>query len=190
VVEKLPQATDDPLIFISQLVRGRRGMGALRGRPALAAVLLLLLSGGAFAVTHQVRVDDDRAGEIVKGLLHNIYRGFDFRDEGTIYDILDRSVAGDLLTRIYLETRRSLELASQGGARAKVKEIELLKVASTDLGGERGFEARCTWNVAGSVGHWGHIHRRTNQYEAEFTVRPVDGRWKITDMEVLQEERL
>ena len=141
-------------------------------------------------MTHRARVDDERAGEVVRGLLHNVYRAFDFREEEAIYDILDRSVAGDLLTQIYLETRRGLELQSQGGARAKVKKIELLEIASKDLGGERGFEARCTWNVSGSVGHWGHIHQRTNQYEADFEIRPVDGRWKITGMEILLEERI
>ena len=43
---------------------------------------------------------------------------------------------------------------------------------------------------AGSVGHWGHIHTRTNQYEAELTIQPVDGSWRVTDLEILLEERL
>ena len=30
----------------------------------------------------------------------------------------------------------------------------------------------------GSVGHWGYIHIRKNQYEANITVEPVDGTWK------------
>ena len=48
-----------------------------------------------------------------------------------------------------------------------------------------------TWNVAGSVGHWGHVHQRQqNQYQARFVVNAVDGLWKITDLELLQEERL
>ena len=135
-------------------------------------------------------MSDERADELVGSLLHNIYRAFDFRGEETIYDVLDRSVTGDLLTEIYLETRRGLELASQGGARAKVKEIELLEVEPRALRGEPGFVAHCRWNVAGSVGHWGHVHTRTNQYEAELTVQPVDGAWKVTALEVLQEERL
>ncbi|MEE9291455.1 MAG: hypothetical protein V3U83_00860 [Acidobacteriota bacterium] len=178
------------LVLVPQLMRARRGMDGIRRRPAAIAVALLITSGATFAVMHRARVDDERAGEVVRGLLHNVYRAFDFREEEAIYDILDRSVAGDLLTQIYLETRRGLELQSQGGARAKVNKIELLEIASKDLGGERGFEARCTWNVSGSVGHWGHIHQRTNQYEADFEIRPVDGRWKITEMEILLEERI
>jgi hypothetical protein len=177
-------------LLVSHLRRVRRDGARLNPAPAVAALILLIGAAGGLAATHRSRVDDEKAGTIVQALLHNVYRAFDFRKEETIYDVLDRSVAGDLLTRIYLETRRGLELQSQGGARAKVKEIELLEIGAEDRGGDRGFVARCKWNVAGSVGHWGHIHQRTNQYEADFEVRPVDGEWKITGMEILQEERL
>jgi hypothetical protein len=44
--------------------------------------------------------------------------------------------------------------------------------------------------VSGSVGHWGHIHTRTNQYEAQLTVRAIDGAWKFTDLQLLQEQRI
>jgi hypothetical protein len=71
-----------------------------------------------------------------------------------------------------------------------VKEIELVRVESEGLDGGTGFLASCTWNVKGAVGHWGHIHQRTNQYQAEFRIQPVEGSWKITELELLQEERL
>ena len=127
---------------------------------------------------------------MVTGLLENVYRAFDYRDESLIYDRLERSAAGELLTEIHLETRRSLEIENQGGARAKVKDVTLLQADTTPLDGELGFVSHVTWNVSGSVGHWGHIHQRTNQYEARLTIKAVDGSWKITDLEVLQEQRL
>jgi hypothetical protein len=144
----------------------------------------------SLAIGRSAVVDDKRAWEIMSGLLHNIYRAFDFRDESTIYDTLEHSVSGDLLAQIYLETKRGLELASQGGARAKVKEIEILEVEAHRAAGERAFTARSTWNVRGAVGHWGHIHQRINQYQADFRIEPVDGVWKITQLELLQEERI
>jgi hypothetical protein len=127
--------------------------------------------------------------EIVSGLLHNVYRAFDFRNEERIFDALDRSAEGALLERLFLETRRGLELASQGGARAKVKQIELLALDAEPADGG-GFVARATWNVAGSVGHWGHVHQRRNQYRAELAVAPRDGTWKLVDVEILEEQRL
>jgi hypothetical protein len=36
-------------------------------------------------------------GEVVAGLLYNIYRAFDFRDEEQIYDVPEQSVEGRLL---------------------------------------------------------------------------------------------
>jgi hypothetical protein len=137
-----------------------------------------------------VRLTDEDTQVVLGGLLLNVYKAFDYRDEEVIYDALARSASGDLLTDIYLETRRSLELANQGGARAKVKSVDVVDATNEPLGGERGFRTRATWNVAGSVGHWGHVHQRVNQYEAELTVQVIDGAWRITDLEVLQEERL
>jgi hypothetical protein len=40
------------------------------------------------------------------------------------------------------------------------------------------------------VGHWGHIHIRKNQYEANIIVEPVKGVWKITGLELLEEKRV
>jgi hypothetical protein len=42
----------------------------------------------------------------------------------------------------------------------------------------------------GTVGHWGHIHTRKNQYEAKITVESVEGVWKLTGLELLEEKRI
>ncbi len=180
------------LLFLAARYRktaARRDL--LSWKPLLGAAALVGLA--IFAIPQAVSpsyVSDGDAATIVTGLLENIYRSFDYRDESVIYDSLERSATGELLTDIYLETRRSLELENQGGARAKVKEIEMLESSQEPLPGEVGFIARSTWNVSGSVGHWGHIHQRRNRYEARLVVKAVDGAWKITDLELLQEERL
>jgi hypothetical protein len=161
-------------------------------RPAVAAALALaivLAIAGPLAVAGG-RVSDDDAEAVVSALLQNTYRAFDFRDEGAIYDVLSRSSSGELLTDIYLETRRSLELENQGGARVKVKQVEVLSSDARPLDEGQGFVTLLTWNVSGSVGHWGHIHTRTNQYEARLTVRAIDGAWKLTDMQLIQEQRI
>ncbi len=155
---------------------------------ALAA-LSIVVAAGSFWLARGAGLNDEKAHDVVGGLLHNIYRAFDFRDEEQIYDVLDRSVTGDLLTDIYLETRRGLELVSQGGARVKVKDIELLELTA-EPADDGGFDATATWNVAGSVGHWGHIHQRINQYQAKLNILPIDGEWKLTGLDILLEERL
>ena len=188
-----PLAAGVVVLIVWCLLGVLRKRGDLRRRAALAFVAIVA-SGASFYFGREAEVSADVAGRIVSGLLHNIYLAQDFREEEQVYDILRRSVAGgpayrDLLTDIYLETRRGLELANQGGARAKVKEIELTDLEA-EPGDDGGFVATATWVVRGSVGHWGHLHERTNRYRAELDVRPVDGAWKIAELELLQEERL
>ena len=148
----------------------------------------LSVSLNDFCFIHQ-HAYAERLQGLVAGLLHNVYRAFDYRGEETVYDVLARSVTGDLLNDVYLETRKGLELANQGGAQVKVKDIEMLDTRLVDSEADR-FSVEARWNVFGSVGHWGHIHQRTNAYHANIDVAEVDGAWKLVGMEILQEERL
>ncbi|MCZ6816099.1 MAG: hypothetical protein O7F76_05295, partial [Planctomycetota bacterium] len=118
------------------------------------------------------------------------YRAFDRREENIIYDRLAISISGDLLSDVYLQTRRSIELEGQGGARVKVDAVEVLDSIPVDTTDTGGFVHHCRWNVSGSVGHWGHVHRRTNQYEAILTVEPGDGAWKIAGIDLREQKRM
>ena len=40
------------------------------------------------------------------------------------------------------------------------------------------------------MGHWGHIHMRRNLYDAIVRIEAVNGSWKITDLELLEEKRI
>jgi hypothetical protein len=174
------------LALISVVVWGR-GKGKTS---AVAAVASLLVLGLSLVFGKPLAPPSAATEKVVINLLRNIYQAFDYREESAIYDTLKRSVEGELLTEIYLETRRSLELANQGGARAKVQAVELQDITITPGEASGGFGANVTWNVVGSVGHWGHIHTRSNQYQAELSIQAVDNRWKLTGMNVLQEKRL
>jgi hypothetical protein len=137
------------------------------------------------------QMTDDNAVTVLNSLLKNVYRSFDFREEEDVYDRLATSVSGNLLSVIYLQNRKSLVVTQAGGARARVKEVEILEVDVNRLDDRplgRLFHAR--WTAMGTVGHWGHIHMRKNQYEANISVEPVGGAWKITDLELLEEKRI
>ena len=88
------------------------GLGVVRTRslafaPAALAIAFALVGGVSLYGSRAAEMDDARSGEIVGGLLHNVYRSFDYRQESVIYDALARSVAGDLLTQAYLCGRSS-----------------------------------------------------------------------------------
>ena len=162
-----------------------------RLHPAHTVVLLFALAVTTlmFREHRQSSMDAARLQGLVGNLLHNVYRAFDYRGEEVIYDVLARSVSGELLADIYLETRSSLELASQGGARVKVKSVEMTGTGLKDRSGNR-LTISGEWVVSGSVGHWGHVHQRTNSYQAELEISEIDKVWKLTGLEILQEERL
>jgi hypothetical protein len=159
-------------------------------RPLLSFSLSALAITVLFFHQHrQVAMNDSRLTQLVSDILHNVYRAFDYRGEEVIYDVLEKSVSGELLTDIYLETQKGLELANQGGARVKVKTTEVNNAELVDRDGNR-LTIASDWTVSGSVGHWGHIHQRTNGYRANLEISEVDGVWKLTGLEILEEQRL
>jgi hypothetical protein len=137
------------------------------------------------------RISDDDAKVILHSLLKNVYRAFDFREEEDVYDKLAVSASGDILSDIYLQNRKSFEVQRAGGAQARVKKVEVqdVKVESVE-NRPSAVSLRSKWTAMGTVGHWGHIHTRQNQYEAIVTVEPVDGSWKIIGIELLEEKRI
>jgi hypothetical protein len=112
-------------------------------------------------------------------------------EEEDVYDRLATSVQGNLLSEIYLQNRKSMVVTRAGGAQARVKAVEILDVDVNNLDDHPlGLLFHAKWTAMGSVGHWGHIHFRKNQYEANISVEPVDGAWKITGLELLEEQRI
>jgi hypothetical protein len=165
-----------------------------KNRPVKSLVVgeagLILIIFVMVLLQQHYSLNEQKSEKLVSALLHNVYRAFDFRKEEDIYDTLDKSVSGELLTKIYLEIRKGLVLANQGGARAKVKKVALQSIHTDLLGDHPGIKARCVWNIYGSVGHWGHVHQRTNQYEADLVIEEIGGQWKLTALNLLQEQRL
>lgn len=187
-----------PLLVLSAALligwaRGRRSAIAMAAaRVALALAFLagpvvrpaVALPGSAGRVP-----SESQAERVMAGLLPNVYRALEFREEGLIYDRLAVSVTGETLTETYLEQRRGLQIEERGGAQARVETVEVLGAAEIEAR-EPGFEARVTWTVGGMVTHFGHRHFRQNRYDARIAVVPVAGSWKIRSIEVLDQERL
>ncbi|NNE20431.1 MAG: hypothetical protein HKN10_18345 [Myxococcales bacterium] len=132
----------------------------------------------------------EEAAPTIHALLYNVYRALDFRDEEVVFDRLAQSLSGEVLERVYLEMRRGLRLENQGGARVRVREVDLLEVSPVQAQEAGSLRYRAKWNATGSVGHWGHTHMRTNQYDAQITVARIGGAWKIANIEILEEQRV
>jgi len=174
--------------------RGHRRPLALAGaRVTLAATFVVApVAQVAVPVPFGIgSVPSERAARrILAGVLPNVYRAFEFRDEATVYDRLALTVTGESLTNAYLEHRRALVMEERGGARARVDAVEVVGVDDIRPVDGGGFEGRAVWTVGGTVTHFGHRHFRQNRYDARVALESVAGNWKIGTIEVLEEERL
>ena len=180
------------------VLRRKKNGGTVK--PLLGMVGLLVVGSLVLIPAFQVPVGGNaRAGQfstedgqmVLDSLLQNVYRAFDFRDEEDVYDKLAICVSGDLLADLYLEQRKSLVVEQAGGAQAKVEKIAIEDVVVSDSAKHTGaLDLKAQWTAMGQVGHWGHIHTRQNRYDAIVTIKPVDGAWKIIDLDLLEETRI
>lgn len=188
------------LLPVGWQIGRRRRHGKSVTVPILATLALLAASLAAYpyaqvSVAKPTAIAGSLEGEPAQVLLHtllkNVYRAFDFREEQDVYDKLALSISGDLLANIYLQNRKSFAVQKAGGAQAKIKEVEILDVAAEKIA-ERplAFAFKSKWTAMGTVGHWGHVHTRKNLYDAIVTVKAVEGNWKITGLELLEEKRV
>jgi hypothetical protein len=139
---------------------------------------------------HQTAADDGARAALSETLLRNVYRGFDYRSETDIYEALAQSVQGELLTDLYLKIKQGLTLQEQGGAVARVNKVTVTKSEPAAGQIKGGFVERVTWQVEGTVEHWGHIHTRVNEYTADLGIAPSHGAWKINSMDVVKQSQV
>jgi len=131
-----------------------------------------------------------QAKRILAGVLPNIYRALEFREESVAFDRLALSMTGETLTDVYLEHRRVLAMEERGGAQARVEAVEVIEVVSVEPEDSGGFSAEAVWTVGGTVTHFGHRHFRQNRYDARVAVVADEGIWKVRRIDVLNEERV
>lgn len=131
-----------------------------------------------------------RAEEIGFSLIRNVYRAFDYYGEKETYDALNAVVDGPLLRSLYLQIRRSLLMAEQGGSRSRVLDVKPVSGTLVGKPSETQFEVELRWRVASEVEHWGHIHTRENEYLARISTKVDDGFWKLKSLKFLSQKRV
>jgi hypothetical protein len=184
------------------LISRRRKLAPAVGALGLGATGVLALLGVAplsFTDPFHKRLaapDAAQSKEIFDGILHGVYKSFEYNKDGQIYDALALCVDGPLLEKTYKDVRSSLILDdSEGGALCQVDKVEVTKaelepVVATDE--PDAVRLKCAWSVRGKVSHWGHTHVRANAYEALVTLAPRAGaggpRWKLAGCEVTEQK--
>ena len=182
------------LFFAARAVRRRKPAFPFALARVMLVVAVLLGPFGNLALALPWSVGSapsaSQAKRILAGVLPNIYRALEFREETVVFDRLALSVTGETLTEVYLDQRKVLVMEERGGARARVEAVEVIEVKSVEPESSGGFSAEAIWTVGGTVTHFGHRHFRQNRYDARVALVPDEGIWKIRLIEVLNEERL
>ncbi len=186
------------LLLVTLWLRNRaqkplRAVGAGFVVTLVAAAVAWPYAGHVVARPALIAADltEEQSTVLLQAMLKNVYRAFDFRDEEDVYDKLALSVDGELLADIYLQNRKSFAVQRAGGAQAKVKSVDILNASAERADGDGlAYRIKGNWTATGTVGHWGHVHTRENLYDAEIRVEAVDGKWKITGLEIIEEKRI
>ena len=171
----------------------------LEGLLLLGGVAVLLTDVGTIEIGGGPRAPDAAEAEAIFRPLHaNVYRAFDYVEEGDIYDALDRSVEGPFLQKLYRTIFQGLVMQEEGGAVARVSDVRPIDIRVGDIRREDGddgsarsaFEVDCRWQVEGVVSHWGHSHRRINEYVAEWDVVDGPNGWRLVDARITEQDRI
>jgi hydrogenase/urease accessory protein HupE len=182
------------ILFFVVAIRGRKPASSFAAARVILVLAIVLGPLGNVAIALPASAGStpgtSQAKRILAKVLPNIYRAFEFREEGAVFDRLSMAVTGDVLTDVYLEHRKVLEMEERGGARARVEAVEVIDVDSIEPDDPNGFSARVVWTVGGTVTHFGHRHFRQNRYDARVSLVPDNDIWKIRGIEVFDEERL
>ncbi len=165
----------------------------------VGAVACFLTGFGSVTLGGGPTLPDAAEAEAIFRPLHaNVYRAFDYVEEGDIYDALARSADGAFLDSIYRTIFNGLVMQEEGGAVARVKDVRPTSIQVRDIGVaadadgvERPvFTVECRWQVEGVVSHWGHAHSRTNEYLALWSVAEEADGWRLTGAEILEQDRV
>jgi hypothetical protein len=185
------------LVLTTMLRRNGIRIGKWKSSNKIIGVVVIIFMLAGWLIQWRVEVpfvkqksfDIPEAKLLMSDLLKNTYRAFDFRSESDVYDKLATSNEGELLSDIYIQTKQSMVLENQGGLQVKLKDVNIEEVKFVEKE-EKGLIFRTKWLVQGDVGHWGHIHKRTNKYDAFIKVKPVNGIWKMYDIDIVEEARI
>ncbi|HQZ12030.1 MAG TPA: hypothetical protein PK286_04025 [Devosia sp.] len=172
----------------------RGGTRILRGVSAWMAILgaigavawplsLQARPGISVAATQRDLAETEIPG-VVKSLLEGVYTAFSQNGESETYDRLSAVLEGPVLEQLYLQRQSALPPDSADAPDSEVVRVDLETTDARKAATGTGYAVHAAWRVWGFVGHWGHEHERLNRYEADLTIAPSGGSWKISQFDL------
>ena len=193
-----------PIISICVLVIGffstitrQRGKTFLRLSIIISSFIVafilrntLVIETSQSSETLAKNLDPSSAADLFTKLHRSIYRAFESESEDAIYNNLAKSVSQKLIGPLYEEVYQSLILRDEGGAISRINRVDYIEVNAIRIEDSNDFKIYCKWQVHGNVRHWGHSHKRSNEYEADYTLSVENNLWKIASSSVNLQKRV
>ncbi len=174
-----------PILLVGALALGLLASSRKRGILICAVALIAgsivgyttPLALGAEWLASRSLPSEDEATQVLHG-------------EEAAYDRLALGVVGDLLSKVYLENRDAMQMEEAEGATTIIDRLDVKSIESMERREDGGITMVASWDVYGSVRHWGHVHYRLNAYRAELILVQSGNYWKLAGVELLEEERV
>jgi hypothetical protein len=83
-----------------------------------------------------------------------------------------------------------MQMSASGGGMAIVNRLDIKTIDSIKRDKNGNIAIVASWDVYGSVHHQKHIHYRCNTYKAELRLVPADDYWKLTSIQLLDQQRI
>ncbi len=181
------------VLLVWGLVRIKRVHVRFAAAGCLALMALALLPYGVLRTSVPFLSPDvpspQQARMIIEPMLSEIYHAFNLNDESETYDRLAEQVTGDLVTDIYLDSRRRLVAGTREGASVAVRQVVVQDVGAPWTTEADNPAYPCRWTVTAKVTHWQHSHQRRNVYEGDLRLAVENDRWKLVALDLRSEER-
>ncbi len=94
---------------------------------------------------------------------------------------------GEYGEKMFLELEKSLRIAEQGGSVMEVHSTEVTNLRHLREGD--GLVIEATWDLVGSVQHWGHIHTRKDTFTGTIKLSAERGHWAIESFLTTDQKR-
>ncbi|MBT6725057.1 MAG: hypothetical protein HOB20_17640 [Planctomycetaceae bacterium] len=94
---------------------------------------------------------------------------------------------GEYGETMFLELEKSLRIAEQGGSVMEVHSTEVTELKYLRDGDQLLIEA--TWDLVGSVQHWGHIHTRRDTFTGTIQLNAERGHWAMESFLTTDQKR-
>ena len=79
---------------------------------------------------------------------------------------------------------------SDAAALTIIDRVDVKSIESMKLEGGGALTVVANWDVYGSIYHSQHVHYRCNTYRAEVTLVPADRYWKMSRIQLMDQQRV